>query len=74
MRFRKPKSAPERPIMGHDATSIEEARAARKQSEQGLAEAVSREGTVRHVANSLRALRHENHFASAIEAVFGGNE
>lgn len=51
-------------------TSLDEARAARRTSEQGLAHARQRDPTVRRVAGSLRTHRDENHFAEMLETIF----
>lgn len=47
-------------------TTIEEARAARRQSEAGLRHAQARQPSVRETAGRLRSLREVNHLAADI--------
>lgn len=53
-----------------EPTSLAEARAARRVSEQGLAHARQRDPAVRRIASSLRAHRGENHFAEMLGTIF----
>lgn len=49
-----------------------EAEAALAQSHADLARTQARGSDVRKVANRLRAIQHENHFAENIRAIYGG--
>jgi hypothetical protein len=51
-------------------THIDEARHARALSDAGLRDARRRDPHVRATAGSLRRLRHDNHFAEAMQTVF----
>jgi hypothetical protein len=54
-------------------TSLDEAVAARQQSERALHEARQRDPAVRRLAAALRAHRDENHFADMMNVIFKGD-